>query len=496
MSGTGFQVELSGDWTSCSAEEDKILRRAYLSGFPHARYSVRGQKYETDFQNMKQTNLSTGKERQIRPPHELKAPSAPITKPGPATCITVPPGSPGTTIQVPNPEDKQTVIAVDVPATARVGQAMLVPHWERAPNPPTSRIEGPVSTHHKAWPRHLHHSAAWFASTTIQVPNPEDKQTVIAVDVPATARVGQAMLVPIPKAAKAAAADAADAAAAAGTVAVAAGRAVKAITSAAVTAAKSKVKGDSVPVAHTDEKEKKKWSTGATVAAQAGGAVAVGGVAAGRAVKAIASAAVTAAKSKVKGDSVPVAHTDEKEKKKWSTGATVAAQAGGAVAVGGLAVGGFLLAEHVAEEGWDATMDDVGDAATAAGEGIAEGAEAAVEWVGDAADAAGDFIKICFSKVKGDSVPVAHTDEKEKKKWSTGATVAAQAGGAVAVGGLAVGGFLLAEHVAEEGWDATMDDVGDAATAAGEGIAEGAEAAVEWVGDAADAAGDFIIDLF
>merc|ERR1712032_1187150 len=93
-------------------------------GFPNARYSLRGHQYETDFGKMKQKNLGTGKERQIRPPHKWKAPSAPITKPGPTTCITVPPGSPGTTIQVPNPKDKKTFIAVNVP----VGGAVLGEH--------------------------------------------------------------------------------------------------------------------------------------------------------------------------------------------------------------------------------------------------------------------------------------------------------------------------------------------------------------------------------
>jgi len=266
MSGTGFQVELSGAWEFCSAEEDKIPKSAYLSGFPHAEYSLRGHEYKSDFQQMKQTNLGTGKEPQIRPPDKLRGPSAPITKPGPATCITVPPGSQGTTVQVPNPEDKKAVTAVDVPATAKVGQAF-------------------------------------------------------------------------PKAAVAAAADAAaDAAAMAGTVAMVAGRAVKAM----------------------------------------------------------ASAAVRPAKSKVKSDSVPIAHTDEKERKKWSTGAKAAPEAGGVVFAGGLAVGGFVLAEHIAEEGLDATMDDVGDIATSAGEGIAEGAEATMEWVVDAADTAGDLISDLF----------------------------------------------------------------------------------------------------
>merc|ERR1719284_1982866 len=98
--------------------------------------------------------------------------------------------------------------------------------------------------------------------------------------------------------------------------------------------------------------------------------------------------------------------------------------------------------------------------------------------------------------IVGEYKPVEHATEKEKKKWGTGAKVAAAAGGAVVVGGLAVGGAVLGEHIAEEGWDATMADLGDVATTAGEGIADGAEAAVEWIGDAADTAGDFIMDLF
>lgn len=238
MVGTVFQVKLGGEWKDYSAQEDKILKRAHLAGFPKAAYKLRNYHYETDFLKMKQWNMDTNKERQIRPPHKWKAPSAPITKPGPTTCITVPPGSPGTTIQVPNPKDKKTFIAVNVPATAKVGQAMLIPIPEGPP-----------------------------------------------AELPA---------------------------------------------------------------------------------------------------------------SEIKGDFVPVAHKDEKEKKKWSTGAKVAAVGGGAVVVGGLAVGGAVLGEHIAEEGWDATMADLGDVATTAGEGIADGAEAAVEWVGDAADTAGDFIMDLF----------------------------------------------------------------------------------------------------
>lgn len=239
MSAPSFQVKLSGEWSNYSAAEDKILKRAYLAGFPNAKYALRGQNYETNFEKMKQKNLQTTKERDIRPPFKWKAPAAPVLQQtGPTFCITVPPGTPGTTIQVPNPKDKKTMIAVNVPATAKVGQAMLVPIPEGPPAP--------------------------------------------------------------------------------------------------------------------------------------------------------------IAASEVKGDYVPVAHTDEKEKKKWSTGAKVAAVGAGAVVVGGLAVGGAVLGEHVAEEGWDATMADLGDVATTAGEGIADGAEAAVDWAGDAAETAGDFIMDLF----------------------------------------------------------------------------------------------------
>jgi len=238
MSALMFQVKLSGEWKNYTPEEDKILKRAFLAGFPNCKYNLRGQNYEVDYQKMQQTNVASGKQRVIRPPPKWKAPSAPITKAGATFCITVPPGAPGTTIQVPNPKDKKTFIAVNVPARAKAGQAMLVPI-----------PEGPAS------------------------------------ELPA---------------------------------------------------------------------------------------------------------------SEVQAEYKPVEHAGESEKKKWSTGAKVAAVGGGALVVGGLAVGGAVLGEHIAEEGWDATVADLGDVATSAGEGIADGAEAAVDWAGDAAETAGDFIVDLF----------------------------------------------------------------------------------------------------
>merc|ERR1719487_290482 len=76
---------------------------------------------------MVQINRDTGKERQIRQPLKWKAPSKPLVPPGPTTVVTVPRGSPGTTIQVPHPCVKGAFISVNVPASAKPGQAMLVP---------------------------------------------------------------------------------------------------------------------------------------------------------------------------------------------------------------------------------------------------------------------------------------------------------------------------------------------------------------------------------
>jgi len=122
-----FQVELGGKWQDYSKEEDKILKRAFMAGFPSAKFSLRGQKYQYDFKRMVQINQGSGKERRIRAPNKWKPPRKPLVPAGPTTVINVPPGSPGTTIQVPYPGVAGAFISVNVPASAKSGQAMLVP---------------------------------------------------------------------------------------------------------------------------------------------------------------------------------------------------------------------------------------------------------------------------------------------------------------------------------------------------------------------------------
>merc|ERR1719199_509113 len=76
---------------------------------------------------MVQVNRDSGKERKIRQPKNWRRPSRPLVPAGPTTVINVPRGSPGTTIQVPHPRVKGAFISVNVPASAKPGQAMLVP---------------------------------------------------------------------------------------------------------------------------------------------------------------------------------------------------------------------------------------------------------------------------------------------------------------------------------------------------------------------------------
>jgi hypothetical protein len=76
---------------------------------------------------MVQINKETAKSRSIRSPNKWKAPAKPLVPPGKTTVVNVPAGSPGTTIQVPHPGHKGSFISVNVPASAKVGQAMLVP---------------------------------------------------------------------------------------------------------------------------------------------------------------------------------------------------------------------------------------------------------------------------------------------------------------------------------------------------------------------------------
>jgi hypothetical protein len=121
-----FQVQLAGKWEDYQGQEDKMLKRAFLSGFPKSKYQFRGQTYTYDFVENTQTNATTGKERPIRPPHKFKRPAAPISAGGKSKFVKVPPGKAGQVIYVKHPGHKGKKFPVAVPATGGAGGPMLV----------------------------------------------------------------------------------------------------------------------------------------------------------------------------------------------------------------------------------------------------------------------------------------------------------------------------------------------------------------------------------
>lgn len=122
-----FQVKLSGEFNDYGPEEDSILKRAYLVGHPNCKFHLRGQNYEYNFRGMQQKNLGTAKSRDIRPPVGMRPPSQPLLPPGPMTVITVKPGQAGTTVEIPDPNQKGKKMQVNVPSGAKPGQKMAVP---------------------------------------------------------------------------------------------------------------------------------------------------------------------------------------------------------------------------------------------------------------------------------------------------------------------------------------------------------------------------------
>mmetsp|Transcript_74467 Transcript_74467/g.139066 ORF Transcript_74467/g.139066 Transcript_74467/m.139066 type:complete len:337 (-) Transcript_74467:154-1164(-) len=122
-----FQVQLAGEWKDYSKNEDRILKRSFMAGYPNCRFSLRGASYEYNFDRMVQKNLTTGKERKIRAPYRWRQPAKPIVPKGPTLCMIVPAGSPGKVIMIDHPRVKGAKMQVAVPKYAKVGQAMLVP---------------------------------------------------------------------------------------------------------------------------------------------------------------------------------------------------------------------------------------------------------------------------------------------------------------------------------------------------------------------------------
>lgn len=122
-----FQIWLGGRWKDYGEVEDKILKSAWLAGYPNAKFLLRKQSYTYDFEDMQQWNDATGKVRKIRGPKGWKRPKKPLVPQGHSTIVHVKKGWPGRTVPIKHPLVKGAFIQVNVPATAKPGQAMIVP---------------------------------------------------------------------------------------------------------------------------------------------------------------------------------------------------------------------------------------------------------------------------------------------------------------------------------------------------------------------------------
>lgn len=122
-----WQIKLENQWKDYDNQEDGILKRAYMMGQKNAKFHLRGQNYEYNFKKMKQKNKETGKEREIRPPPNFKAPKKPLLPEGPTTVITVAPNQAGTLVDIKDPMNPGKTVKVYVPPHAKPGQKLAVP---------------------------------------------------------------------------------------------------------------------------------------------------------------------------------------------------------------------------------------------------------------------------------------------------------------------------------------------------------------------------------
>eukprot|EP00403_Amphidinium_massartii_P029458 CAMPEP_0178398452 /NCGR_PEP_ID=MMETSP0689_2-20121128/14779_1 /TAXON_ID=160604 /ORGANISM="Amphidinium massartii, Strain CS-259" /LENGTH=326 /DNA_ID=CAMNT_0020019213 /DNA_START=115 /DNA_END=1095 /DNA_ORIENTATION=+ len=125
--GKRFQVKLDTTWKDYDKDENVMITRAFLVGQPHCRFTLRGAEYTIDFKHMSQTNLSTGKVREIRAPPGMKQPKNPLLPAGPMIVLTVKAGQPGTAIMVADPNNPGQQVQVAVPKNAKVGSKLAVP---------------------------------------------------------------------------------------------------------------------------------------------------------------------------------------------------------------------------------------------------------------------------------------------------------------------------------------------------------------------------------
>jgi len=129
---TKFQFK-DGRWNDYGDRQNNNLTMAYMSGHKSCKVQHERFTYEVDFEKMTQTNLSTHKHREIRPPYNLrgKRPAAPLIPKGQTMLVKVPPGSmPGQLMQINHPRGGH--FHCEIPIGAQPNATMMVPVPEQA----------------------------------------------------------------------------------------------------------------------------------------------------------------------------------------------------------------------------------------------------------------------------------------------------------------------------------------------------------------------------
>lgn len=290
--GRGFKARIDGKWQDYAPQCNQFLLEAYAAGCPSMRLNVKGQMYKFDLEKMEQINLNTLAVNKLRAPDNAE-----------------------------RPQKSSVFLLENLRHPRSKGRKSL--QEKIRPQRPVFIVRVPPNG----------------PGTTIRAPHPKKLGKAMPIAVPADAKVGQALYLPMPKTRMKTKVKYAAGGTALGTTGAAVGIALMEATS--ITSAGGVAAGGAL-------------ATVGTVAAVSLGGVAVVG-------------AVVAA-----GVGVHYATRNP----------------GKAVAIGALAIGALALADHVADTG---VVEAASDAAEVAGDVV----EGVVDFAEDAADTcedAGDFI--------------------------------------------------------------------------------------------------------
>jgi hypothetical protein len=131
---TKFQWKDGSGWQNYDGATDARLKMAHLVGHRNARFKVKTKSGVEEYlfvfgkNHMTQKNVDSGRERQMRPPQGMFAPSSPLLPEGDFVVITLTADQVGKDkITITDPHKSNKKITVSIPANARKGQKIAVP---------------------------------------------------------------------------------------------------------------------------------------------------------------------------------------------------------------------------------------------------------------------------------------------------------------------------------------------------------------------------------